>query len=180
MPRPTNAELVEKAQLAEQGQKRCRGCRQVLPVGSFGVQTRASDGLQARCRPCVNSRNIVYDRESRLRDPEGYAARKRSEHARYKERHPDKHKANTRKSNLRKYGLTLESFDEMLAEQVGKCAVCGRELVPGRGLHVDHNHSTGSVRALLCNGCNVGIGAFGESPEALRAAADYLERFIEG
>mgnify|MGYP001576209901 CR=1 FL=1 len=45
----------------------------------------------------------------------------------------------------------------------------------GKTLHIDHNHTTGAVRGLLCTQCNVGVGMLKDSPAVLRAAANYLE-----
>jgi hypothetical protein len=56
--------------------------------------------------------------------------------------------------------------------QSGCCAICGVETQ----LYVDHNHITDTVRELLCDLCNKGLGHFKESPEALRKAAVYLEK----
>ena len=175
MARPTNNELDEKSRLAEQGLKRCRNCREVFPLGSFGALKRAADGLQPWCKSCVNARNGQYDRASRERDPELYRKRKNEERHRFKELYPEKHRAHIRKNNLKKYGLTPEAFDEMFALQGGKCAICQIELTEGRGTHIDHSHDTGEVRGLLCGGCNVGIGQFRDLPELLRAAARYIE-----
>jgi hypothetical protein len=72
----------------------------------------------------------------------------------------------------RRYGITAEDADAMLEEQGGFCAVCRTE----PALHVDHDHATGAVRALLCLGCNGGLGQFTDDPEVLRAAAHYVER----
>ena len=57
----------------------------------------------------------------------------------------------------------------------GVCAICGGVSTDGRRLAVDHDHITKDVRGLLCQPCNVGLGVFGDSPEVLRLAADYLE-----
>lgn len=175
MPRPTNDEIAEKSELAGQGLKRCRNCRQVLPVGSFGVQGRSPDGLQPWCKPCTNSRMAGYDKASRERDPVLYRERKRAEHARFKAKHPDLHRAHTRKNSLKKYGLTPESFDALLSSQGGVCAICKEGLILGRDTHVDHDHKTGVVRGVLCSGCNVGLGAFRDDPSRLREAAKYIE-----
>jgi hypothetical protein len=75
-----------------------------------------------------------------------------------------------------KYGLSLEAYDGLVQAQHGRCASCQR--VPER-LVVDHDHTTGEVRGLLCNGCNVGLGFFRDSPRKLRKAAKYLERTRE-
>jgi hypothetical protein len=72
-----------------------------------------------------------------------------------------------------RYGLTGEDFNRMLAVQGGRCAICA---LAAPLLHVDHNHATGAVRALLCRECNVGLGKFRDDPVLLRSAAAYLER----
>lgn len=72
------------------------------------------------------------------------------------------------------YGITVEDYQRLFAEQGGVCAICGR--ATDRTLHVDHNANTGVVRQLLCAGCNLGLGCFIENPAALRAAAEYLEK----
>ena len=87
------------------------------------------------------------------------------------------------KEHLRlRYGLTPEAFNAMVNAQNGCCAICG--LVPSKGgwkgrlnrLHVDHDHASGKVRALLCHHCNCGIGWFDENQERLQSAIDYLRR----
>jgi len=81
-----------------------------------------------------------------------------------------------RKSHLkRKFGLTLEDYDRMLADQDGGCAVCGDP--PGRSaLHVDHCHESGQVRGLLCFRCNSAIGNLRDDPDVVASALAYLTR----
>ena len=63
----------------------------------------------------------------------------------------------------------------MLDEQGGGCAICQKTPEEnGRRLAVDHNHTTGDVRGLLCTQCNVGLGNLGDSVERLRSAIRYL------
>lgn len=61
-------------------------------------------------------------------------------------------------------------------EQLGRCAICGtlEEDVPGKRLHLDHDHQSGRVRGLLCTNCNTGLGQFKDDPERLLAAIRYL------
>lgn len=79
----------------------------------------------------------------------------------------------------RSYNLTLAERDLLLAAQGGRCLLCAREMTfAGRGRKhaaVDHCHTTGRVRGILCNACNMSLGMFGDDPERLRAAAAYLE-----
>ena len=72
-----------------------------------------------------------------------------------------------------KFGLPPGKFDEMLLEQNGRCAICGRESL-GSNLNVDHEHSTGQARGLLCGSCNRAIGKFNEKQELLLNAVHYL------
>lgn len=73
-----------------------------------------------------------------------------------------------------KYGVTKEFLVALYKKQDGKCAICGEIPQSERRLHVDHCHSTGAVRGLLCHGCNTGIGALQEDAEILSRAIDYL------
>lgn len=70
----------------------------------------------------------------------------------------------------RRYGISAADADVMLEEQGGLCAIC--KAAPA--VHVDHDHATGAVRALLCFNCNGGLGQFKDDPAVLRAAADYV------
>lgn len=70
----------------------------------------------------------------------------------------------------RRYGITAAEADHLLALQGGLCAIC--KAAPAE--HVDHDHATGKVRALLCFNCNGGLGQFKDDPDVLRAAAEYV------
>jgi hypothetical protein len=81
------------------------------------------------------------------------------------------------------YGISLERFKEMSESQNGVCAICGKSekrKIRGKitALSIDHCHESGKIRGLLCSDCNRGIGILGDSPERLRAAADYIERAV--
>lgn len=81
------------------------------------------------------------------------------------------------KSHLKlTYNLTHEDYIQMLQGQQGLCAICFK--APKTRLHVDHNHTTGAVRGLLCFQCNAGIGHFQEDLRALNQAIKYLTDFL--
>jgi hypothetical protein len=93
-------------------------------------------------------------------------------------RNRDKHRAYSRRTALRaRYGITPEQFDEMLAKQDGKCAIClvPAKLAPRKLLVVDHCHKQGRVRGLLCDLCNHAIGNFKDSAAMLLRAIEYLK-----
>ena len=65
----------------------------------------------------------------------------------------------------------------MREAQGDRCAICkGERCGPGDRLHIDHDHVTGKVRALLCSRCNTMIGLAGDDPARLTAAAAYIRR----
>jgi hypothetical protein len=82
--------------------------------------------------------------------------------------------ASQRKAWLKRYGLTVEDFERMEAEQDGKCAICRRSCATGQNLSVDHCHDSLKVRGLLCRNCNRAIGLLEDNVEWLANAIDYL------
>lgn len=74
------------------------------------------------------------------------------------------------------YGLTYDQYQAIVAAQSGLCAICKETPVAV----VDHDHALGRWRGVLCGNCNTGLGMFGDSPDRLRAAADYLAAFAAG
>lgn len=124
----------------------CDGaCGDERPLGRFR-------GLDKICRDC----RAVEGRRKRASP----AARRAARDRRY----------------LRLYGITLAEYERMGRAQRWRCKICARPPYPaGSRLVPDHNHATGRVRRLLCGPCNSGLGLFGEKPERLRAAADYLD-----
>ena len=68
------------------------------------------------------------------------------------------------------YGLSPERYKQLYEEQGGMCKICKRRPIS----HTDHDHSTNRFRGLLCNLCNVGLGAFLDDPESLDSAAEYI------
>jgi hypothetical protein len=89
-----------------------------------------------------------------------------------------------RHSLKKKFGITEEQFFAMLKVCNSCCEICGKALSVAAGdavkrtqvACVDHSHSTGQIRGILCYPCNTAVGQMGDSPVRLRAAAAYLER----
>lgn len=129
----------------------------------------------------------AYQREWRARTPEYQRAyyektkdKRREEARRYRSEHADE--CRTRYTNWRlksTYGLTIENRQELFAAQGFVCAACGTDK-PGRstgfGWDIDHCHTTGKVRGIICLPCNVALGKVRDNPEHLQKLITYLER----
>lgn len=74
------------------------------------------------------------------------------------------------KNYLRKYGISLEERKAL----GNRCMICSKET--GK-LCVDHDHTTGKVRGLLCDNCNKGLGLFQDLPVLLEKAINYLYKY---
>ena len=76
------------------------------------------------------------------------------------------------------YNITVEEYDLLLKAQNNSCAICGGPpSVVGNNLHVDHNHTTGKNRGLLCGHCNLILGQSKENKDILRKSIEYLEKY---
>jgi hypothetical protein len=72
--------------------------------------------------------------------------------------------------------MTLEEFDILLNEQKYNCPICKKDLskINSKFIHVDHDHSTGVIRGIICNNCNTILGHCNDDSEILRSAIEYL------
>lgn len=102
--------------------------------------------------------------------------------------HPEEAARHRRNNHLlHKHGTSLARYEELWTEQGGKCANPGCTFTAPvkvadfrrEGLHVDHNHTTGAIRGLLCSGCNIALGQLGESTERMRGLIEYVQRYGE-
>lgn len=83
---------------------------------------------------------------------------------------------------VRRYGITHDEYYEMLNQQNGVCKICGSEdnnseRCSSNKLFIDHCHSTGKVRGLLCHKCNQALGYFNDDTDRLQKAIEYLNQF---
>jgi hypothetical protein len=80
-------------------------------------------------------------------------------------------------ANLKRYGMTIESYDLLLKKQGYKCAICKTPEPKGNGrFHVDHSHQSNKVRGLLCLHCNTLLGYAKDDETVLIAAALYIKQ----
>lgn len=110
-------------------------------------------------------------------NPEAYRA---ADRRRYYKDLDKTHRLLRQKALRGLYGLSLGDYEALYTKQEGRCACCGDLLGAGRATHVDHNHTTGVVRGLLCRCCNLAIGHLKDDPARALAAAVYLERHSVG
>jgi len=139
--------------LLAQGLRACTKCGEVKPVSDYHRLVTTQSRLRSSCKDCTNAQNRAYKKDP-LSQPKILGL------------------------HLQRYGITVEQYKAMVDEQEGLCAICGTS-EPGEWftrLVVDHCHSTGKVRGLLCAKCNRGLGQFKDNPQMLRSAIAYLEK----
>lgn len=163
--------------------KRCSKCGGEKPATTEHFnQQHGRPWLRPDCKDCQGAYRRAYGLRRRAQlneDAAAYREANRDELAeksrnRYGNKTPAERKEANRAYALKhEYGLTVEQYDHMLAEQGGVCALCSRP--PGvRLLAVDHDHDTGRVRGLLCVRCNTALGSLGDNEEGLLRAVAYL------
>ena len=140
--------------------KTCKTCGETKPLDGFAVsnsnQPVENPGrYKAICKPCFNTKRSEKVASGEWKTPT---------------------LTQQRNSRLkRQYGIDNEDYDAMYHYQNGRCGICGvhqNELT--KSLAVDHDHETGTVRALLCGKCNRGLGMYDDDPFLMEIAAEYL------
>lgn len=139
--------------------RRCTGCQVWKVWAKFSRLKQGHNGFNPRCKECVNKKI----RSSR---------RVNVDHARRAER---ERKGRTGANYKARYGIDREEFERMARAQLGACSICGND---EKRLVVDHNHSTGKVRDLLCDRCNRAVGVV-EEPGMLEKLLAYLDKHRE-
>jgi Recombination endonuclease VII/Homeodomain-like domain len=138
----------------------CTRCRQMKPVAEFYPHGSTARGRQYWCKTCCQE-----VRAERGQQPVNSTS--------------------IRKWGLQaRYGIGPAEYDALYREQSGCCAICRIHKEPWqtgggvkgryRFLVVDHDHSTGRVRGLLCFNCNLAIGHFHDDPMLMAAAVAYM------
>lgn len=147
------------------GLRHCTDCDTSKPLDAFFPQAGKFGGVHSHCRECRNARG----RARTANDGDSVRAWRKE----WRRKNPDRCREYARRHHLKvNYGLSEADYDALVERHGGCCAICGGDA----GLAVDHCHTTGVVRGLLCTRCNPGLGFFQDDPELLRQAIDYLER----
>lgn len=163
-----------------EGMKRCKVCGELKPLEQFYRAAGMRDGRRSDCAAC----NLAAKKRRYDADPEtaiGRVKQWQQENAErlnaYRRAHnatPERKRALRDGYYRRTFGISADNVDAMLEAQGGGCAICGWRPERLASMHVDHCHSTGRIRGLLCINCNQGIGKFAEDPDRLAKAAAYL------
>lgn len=145
-----------------QGRKRCPKCDTYKDLSKFTPDPKRRFGVSSWCRVCQAQNG---------RDRYDYYEAKNG-------------------ALKSMYGLSLAEYNEMLNAQGGVCAICGQPETIGSKfghsrtpdctpvLNVDHCHTTGAVRGLLCSPCNQALGLLAEDPDRVKALLKYIEERV--
>jgi hypothetical protein len=158
--------------------KICSLCKLEKSKSDFPMQNKKIMKVMSACKECSNKRQ----REKRLKNPEEVRKKDKKSYLKnrekriaaareYRKKYPDR----TRNTNLKvNYGITQKDYEQIKNKQMSRCAICKtHELDLKRILCVDHDHSNGKVRGLLCDTCNKFLGFYEVLHEKCR---DYLSK----
>ena len=172
--------------IASPAEKKCSKCRKIYlaTAENFHKCRGAKDGLNSWCKPC----NLEACRQYRSSERGQVASKSYQRSGKGKQaqkRYADTANGKRKRRNngyKSKYNFTLKQYEQLLHQQHGVCAICGKPETANnkygtRFLAVDHDHATGKVRALLCDRCNRMIGFAKESKRILHKAIEYLANF---
>lgn len=140
-------------QACETSHKWCPTCGYALVREGFGRDAKMRDGLEGCCKQCKSQQYLARLGSAVKRNP----------------------KANRLMHIKRRYGLSESAWDEMVLAQSGRCAICSAATPD---LVIDHCHTSGAVRGLLCSPCNRGLGHFADDVDRMMSAVAYL--MLEG
>ena len=161
--------------------KQCSKCNQVKELSQFHKDKSKDGGLRYQCKECANEVKKAWyaanfekvcakSKAWNATNPE----KKSANHKAWSAANPEKVKEYQLKRN---FGISLADYNQMFANQSGCCAICKcHQTEFKKKLSVDHSHSTGEIRGLLCHCCNTGIGHLSESDSNLEAASRYLNQ----
>jgi hypothetical protein len=159
--------------------KQCTICKEKKEFNEFPFQNKKLNKIMSACKVCKS----IIQKENRKKlgeiqkQKDRILYQKNKEHrVNYAREYRVKYPERTRATNLKqKYGITQNDYDKMLNLQNNKCAICSRDMGQcGKIFCVDHNHTTGKVRGLLCDPCNYGLGFYEKHKDKY---IEYLKKY---
>lgn len=159
--------------------KKCSICKLDKEENEYHKNSSKIDGLDHRCKSCRHEYIILNRPMLKIKHHEHYLKNK----DRINKKNKEWAKLNPDKSRNQKlmyaYGITLEQRNQMIKDQNGLCLICNDKLdeTISKNIHVDHDHSTGKVRGILCKQCNSLIGLSREREDILLNSINYLRRY---
>lgn len=158
-------------------EKSCNRCKIIKSINEFTKDKHVKSGYTAICTKCRG----IANREYYKNNPEKAKIKndKQKENRKKYYQTPEGIESSRRAHLKRTFNLTLEEYDQMLEKQNHKCAICSGVETYDRFnvLAVDHCHTTGIIRGLLCFKCNVALGGFDDNVELLTKATEYLNKY---
>lgn len=155
---------------------KCQDCESLLTDDNWSPSMQKYK--RYTCKSCWTIRQLSYDKipQSERNRRRKIAVSKWSEEKRKKESDRSYFKR-----ILTEHGLTKEQYELMIKDQNNSCAICNTKESGGRGRwHVDHCHSSGKVRGLLCKSCNLFLGLAKDNINILTEAISYLRKEENG
>lgn len=143
----------------------CKECHETKPLAEFTVAHSCRWGRSHTCRPCWNVYVTAYQKGYRKTDPAN------------SDEFREQRRKWTRSSHLRRrFGIDYADYERILAAQGGVCAICGGTELRRhhKFMSIDHDHTSGAIRGILCDNCNQGLGNFKDKRGLLKAAMAYL------
>lgn len=153
----------------------CSGCNTIKVITDFVKDKYDKTGYTYRCKICrsIKQKEWVKNNKEKVR----ILNLKNREKRKIYYSSPEGIESSRRAHLKRMFNLTLEEFNQKLEEQNYRCALC--EGTETRDKHkvfaVDHDHSNGKIRGLLCWKCNSGLGLFNDNTILLEKAINYLK-----
>lgn len=157
--------------------KICPKCCIEKSLDQYGIDKSCKDGYRYVCKECANARQRKYAVENKELIRARNESKVESRKAYYQSQAGIR---SSRKAHLKRaFNMKIETYEQMLENQEGKCAICRKEErgVRNSFLAIDHNHSTGEIRGLLCSHCNRAIGLLEENKINFTNAIKYLEKY---
>lgn len=156
---------MPRQQVVTNGEMVCSKCKLSKSTSKFSKNKANKTGLDSICLKCACQRAKRWQ----LKHRDKVLPKKRAWYHANRER-----EENNRLKRL--YGITVCDLANMVQRQRNRCAICNQELPVGMDRHVDHDHSNGKVRGVLCKKCNHLLGDARDSIFILQRAINYLRR----